>query len=160
MNKMWHNENNLVFPFTAPLSLPIYCLILPSSSLPHTAVDCLPPPPPSYPPALISFGGQLIPKKGRGLETYKQILRNAEGKKEWVERVRERWGVGLGLGVVSLTLFNILRTAGESGVYRIFPISRGLTEFHTIFVTGLDSRVCIRSLQNGAIGRKIAKTVK
>lgn len=54
------------------------------------------------------------------------------------------------LEVVSLTLFNILWTAGELGVYRIFPISRGLTEFHTIFVTGLDSRVCIRSLQNGA----------
>lgn len=54
------------------------------------------------------------------------------------------------LEVVSLTLFNILWTAGESGVYRIFPISRGLTEFHTIFVTGLDSRVCIRSLQKGA----------
>lgn len=54
------------------------------------------------------------------------------------------------LEVVALTLFNILWTAGELGVYRIFPISRGLTEFHTIFVTGLDSRVCIRSLQNGA----------
>lgn len=56
-------------------------------------------------------------------------------------------------GGLSLTLFNILRTAGESGVYRIFPINRGLTEFHTIFVTGLDSRVCIRALQKGAKGR-------
>lgn len=63
---------------------------------------------------------------------------------------RGRRGEGVVLEVVSLTLFNILRTAGESGVYRIFPISRGLTEFHTIFVTGLDSRVRIRSLQKGA----------
>lgn len=64
-----------------------------------------------------------------------------------VEKVRGegwRWG--------AITFFNILRTAGESGVYRIFPISRGLTEFHTIFVTGLDSRVCIRELQKGAEG--------
>lgn len=68
-------------------------------------------------------------------------------------------GEGSELEVVSLTLFNILRTAGESGVYRIFPISRGLTEFHTIFVTGLDSRVCIRELQKGATGRRIAKTL-
>lgn len=64
-----------------------------------------------------------------------------------MEKVRGegwRWGV--------FTLFNILRTAGESGVYRIFPISRGLTEFHTIFVTGLDSRLCIKELQKGAEG--------
>lgn len=57
---------------------------------------------------------------------------------------------GSGQEVVSLTLFNILWTAGESGVYKIFPISRGLTEFHTIFVMGLDSMVCIKSLQDGA----------
>lgn len=60
-------------------------------------------------------------------------------------------------GGPALTLFNILRTAGESGAYRIFPISRGLTEFHTILVTGLDSRVCIRALQNGAEGGGISQ---
>lgn len=59
--------------------------------------------------------------------------------------------------MVSLTLFNILRMAGESGVYRIFPIRRGLTEFHTIFVTGLDSRVCIRELQKGAEKQKTSR---
>ena len=58
------------------------------------------------------------------------------------------------LGVGALTLFNILRTAGESGVYRIFPISRGFTEFHTIFVSGLDSSVSIRSLQKAASVKK------
>lgn len=63
-----------------------------------------------------------------------------------------RGHAGGGVGVGALTLFNILRAAGESGVYRIFPISRGLTEFHTIFVSGLDSSVCIRPLQKGAAG--------
>lgn len=70
------------------------------------------------------------------------------------------WGVGVGVGGGgALTLFNILRAAGESGVYRIFPISRGLTEFHTIFVSGLDSSVCIRPLQKGAAGKKDALTL-
>lgn len=80
-------------------------------------------------------------------------------RETWRERQRQRERLRVGQEVVSLTLFNILRTAGESGVYRIFPISRGLTEFHTIFVTGLDSRVCIRELQKGAIGTRIAKAV-
>lgn len=66
---------------------------------------------------------------------------------------RKQGGQGVERRVAPLTLFNILRTAGESGAYRIFPIRRGLTEFHTIFVTGLDSRVCIRALQKGAEDR-------
>lgn len=73
MNKMSHNENNLVFPFTAPLSLPIYCLILPSSSLCSHSTRLHAPA-----PALICFGRQLIPKKGEGSDAYKQILRVME----------------------------------------------------------------------------------
>lgn len=75
------------------------------------------------------------------------------GGKSHPSEVRGRaggWVVWWGWAL--LTLFNILRAAGESGVYRIFPISRGLTEFHTIFVSGLDSSVCIRPLQKGAAG--------
>jgi len=44
----------------------------------------------------------------------------------------------------------ICLTAGESGAYRILPIRKGLTELHTILVTGLDSISFMRSLQNGA----------
>lgn len=59
MNKMWQNENSLVFPFTAPLSLPIYCLILTSSSLPshNSRLTSLPPnpPPPSFALVVSSF---------------------------------------------------------------------------------------------------------
>lgn len=69
--------------------------------------------------------------------------------KQWAWWKSRRRGVSEGSSY-SLTLFNIFRTAGESGVYRIFPISRGLTEFHTIFVTGFDSSVCIRLLQKAA----------
>lgn len=50
-----------------------------------------------------------------------------------------------------ITLFIIFLTAGESGVKRIFPITRGFTEFHMIFVTGFDSRFCISALQKGAV---------
>lgn len=42
------------FSFTAALSHPIYCLILPSFPVPHT-------------PTLRSFGAQLFPLKGGGL---------------------------------------------------------------------------------------------
>jgi len=57
-------------------------------------------------------------------------------------------------GYLNLTLFIIFLTAGESGVYRIFPITRGFTEFHTILVIGFDSRFCINALQNGAVGNR------
>lgn len=79
--------------------------------------------------------------------------RSCAKKKEAETLLTEAERSGVGHRAAPLTLFNILRTAGESGAYRIFPIRRGLTEFHTILVTGLDSRVCIRALQKGAEGR-------
>ncbi|KAG7229041.1 hypothetical protein INR49_013160, partial [Caranx melampygus] len=89
--------------------------------------------------------------RGESLDAHKQILRVLKEAGREGEREREREVRGRGWRWSPLTLFNILWTAGESGVYRIFPISRGLTEFHTIFVTGLDSRVCMRALQKGAV---------
>ena len=44
--------------------------------------------------------------------------------------------------------------AGVSGVYRIFPTSRGLRAFHMIRERGLDSKFFIKSLQYGAIKMK------
>ena len=44
----------------------------------------------------------------------------------------------------------IFWVAGVCGVYRIFPISRGLTACHIILDMGLESMLLIRLLQKGA----------
>jgi hypothetical protein len=52
------------------------------------------------------------------------------------------------------TFFRTLCTAGESGVKRIFPISKGFAAIHAILVRGFDSRLWINALQKGAVGEK------
>lgn len=46
----------------------------------------------------------------------------------------------------------ILRVAGVSGVYKIFPMSRGFSALQIIREMGLDSRFFIMLLQYGAEG--------
>lgn len=53
-----------------------------------------------------------------------------------------------------LTFFSILRAAGESGVKRIFPISRGFAALQAILDRGLDSRLWINALQKVAARRE------
>lgn len=48
------------------------------------------------------------------------------------------------------TSWMILCVAGVSGVYRIFPMSRGLRALQIILDMGLDSRFRIMLLQYGA----------
>lgn len=47
----------------------------------------------------------------------------------------------------------ILCVAGVSGVYRIFPMSRGFRALQIILEMGLDSRLRIMLLQYGAGGK-------
>ena len=53
-----------------------------------------------------------------------------------------------------LTFFRILRVAGESGVKRIFPISKGFAALQAILVRGFDSRLWINALQKVAVRRE------
>lgn len=53
-----------------------------------------------------------------------------------------------------LTFFRILRVAGESGVKRIFPISKGFAALQAILVRGFDSRRWINALQKVAVKRE------
>lgn len=53
-----------------------------------------------------------------------------------------------------LTFFSILRIAGESGVKRIFPISKGFAALQAILVRGFDSRLWINALQKVAARRE------
>ena len=53
-----------------------------------------------------------------------------------------------------LTFFSILRVAGESGVKRIFPISKGFAALQAILVRGFDSRLWINALQKVAVRRE------
>lgn len=53
-----------------------------------------------------------------------------------------------------LTFCSILRAAGESGVKRIFPISKGFAALQAILVRGFDSRLWINALQKVAARRE------
>lgn len=53
-----------------------------------------------------------------------------------------------------LTFCSILRTAGESGVKRIFPITKGFAALQAILVRGFDSRLWISALQKVAARRE------
>lgn len=55
------------------------------------------------------------------------------------------WRENLGPG--QLTSAMTCLVAGVSGVYRIFPTSRGLRAFHMMRESGLDSKLFITSLQ-------------